>query len=128
MKKLLPIGLLLILTACSRATDRDKTVKTLKSIQSWTATARMVGEAWQEARIPQQYARQTLIKSREEIAKEAKELPDPPTIVEQLKETISSLTDKIDRPDNVAFATSLGKFSTQQQQLDKFTKSQEQQP
>jgi hypothetical protein len=128
MKKLLPIGLLLMLTACSRSPDRSKIVKSLKSIQSWTATARMVGEAWQQASIPQQYARQTLIKSREEIVKEAAELPDPPTIIKQLEETISSLTDKIDRSDNVAFATSLGKFSTQQQQLDKFTKSQERQP
>lgn len=128
MKKILSLGLLLILTACSRSPDRDKIVKPLKTIQSWAATAQMVGEAWQQGRIPQQYARQTLIKTREEIGKEAVDLPDPPTLIKQIQQTLSLLAEKIDLPQNASLSTALDKFSTQQQQLEAYTKSQEQQP
>jgi hypothetical protein len=74
MKTLGSIALLTLLMACSRSPSPDKSVKALKTIGSWTATAQMVGEAWQQGRVPQHYAEQTLKKSQEEIAKEAKDV------------------------------------------------------
>jgi hypothetical protein len=128
MYRLLSIGLLLILVACSRSTDRDKHLKTLKTIRSWTATAQMVGDTWQRGHLPQQYARQTLIKSQTEITKEAKQLSAPPVVLTQMQQNIQTMAAQIDRPDQMAFSAALQKLSSQQRQLDALMTAQEQQP
>jgi Tfp pilus assembly protein PilP len=76
MRKILLLGSLLGLAACSRSSSHEKLVKSLQSVQSWTATAQMVGETWQQGNVPEAYAEQTLKKSQEEIARETKDLTE----------------------------------------------------
>jgi hypothetical protein len=126
MKTLGSIGLLTLLVACSRSPSPEQSVKALKTIQSWTATAQMVGEAWQQGRVPQHYAQQTLAKTEQEIDREAKDLTAPPVIVKQMQQTISQMADRVDRSPSGAFAAALDRLSIQQRQLDRLTKTQEQ--
>jgi hypothetical protein len=126
MQNLVSIGLLLsLLLGCSRSPSPQKSVKALKTIQSWTATARLVGEAWQQGRVPQHYAQQTLEKSQEEIAKEAKDLTAPPPLIKGVQQTIAQMGKQVDRSQAGAFAAALTQLTTQQQQLDEVTRAQE---
>jgi hypothetical protein len=119
MKTLVSIGWLALLVACSRSPSPQKSVKALKTIQSWTATAQMVGKAWQQGRVPQHYAQQTLAKTRQEIAKESQDLTATPVVVAQLQQTIAQMASKVDRSPSGAFATALNRLSTQKHQLDR---------
>ena len=75
-KHLLPLGLMLsVLVACSRSPSPEQQTKALKTIGSWTATARLLGEAWQQERVPQHYTEQTLEKAQAEMKKELKDVP-----------------------------------------------------
>jgi hypothetical protein len=85
-----------------------------------------VGKAWQQGLMPQHYAQQTLEKTQAEIAKESKDLTAQPAVVTQLQQTIAQMAQKVDRSPSGAFATALDRLSTQQRQLDRLTKAQEQ--
>ena len=117
IKNVLLTGLLLILTACSRS-PHDKLLEALETIQSWTATAQMVGEAWQQGNVPDQYARQTLIKSQQEISKAMKGLSAPPASFQKLQQAIQKMTVNVEQHNKTAITTSLRIISIEQQQLD----------
>jgi hypothetical protein len=127
MKKILLTSLLLLLTACSPSPN-DKLVEVLKTTRSWTATAKMVAEAWQKGSIPKRYAGQTLTKSQQEIAKEANTLTNRPILLQQLQQTIQLMGANIEGNERMAIATSLQKLSAEQQQLDELAKSKGAQP
>jgi len=48
----------------------------LQQVASWTATARMAGEAWLKGSVPQAYAAQTLRAAQETLQEEAKALEE----------------------------------------------------
>ncbi len=129
MKKILLLGSLLGLAACSRSSSHEKLVKSLQTIQSWTSTAQMVGETWQQGTIPDAYAEQTLKKSQEEIAGETKDLTESlQQQTQQIQQTLQQLTVAIERHQKDAIAAPLQQLSTQYQQLDATLKAQEKQP
>lgn len=129
MKKILLLVSLLGLTACSRSSSHEKLVKNLQTIQSWTATAQMVGETWQQGAVPDVYAEQTLKKSQEEIAKETKDLTESSVRqqTEQIQQTLQQLTAVIQHHQKGASAAPLQQLSTQHQQLNTVLKAQEKQ-
>ncbi len=66
------IGYLLgltLLTACSEAAT-DKLTQELQSVKSWTATSKMVADAWVRDAVPKVYAKQTLKKAQQEFQTE----------------------------------------------------------
>ncbi len=130
MRKVLLISLLFVLSACS-SSSHAKQIKTLQTIQSWTATARMVGETWQQGIVPDRYAEQTLSKSQEEISKEAEGLTAVPKLQQQLSQihqTLQQMTTAIHQQNKATIAPLLQDLSNQQQQLAVFAKAQGEQP
>lgn len=128
MKQLLLTSLLLILTACSRSSAHEKTVKSMKTIESWAATAQMVGETWQQGSLPDAYAQQTLQKSQEEITQEVKGLTDSPSLslLQPLQQTLQQMITTVQQHQKAAIVSCLQQFSHQRQQLDALVKKGEQ--
>jgi hypothetical protein len=125
-QNLLPLGLVLsLLVACSRSPSPDQQAKALKTIGSWTATARLLGEDWQQERVPQHYTEQTLEKVQTEMQQELKDVPTPPAVVKQIQQTIAQMAGKVDRSQSRAFAIALRRLTTQQRQLDDAIKAQD---
>lgn len=63
---LLPLTLL---TACSKAAP-DRLTEELQTVKSWTATSKMVADAWVRGAVPKVYAKQTLNKAQQEFQTE----------------------------------------------------------
>ncbi|WP_333257534.1 hypothetical protein [Microcoleus sp. S13_C5] len=87
----------------------------------------MVGETWQQGSIPDLYAQQTLEKSQQEIAKETKDLTDPPTLprqIYQLQQTLQQMTTAVKQHRKAEIATPLVQLATEQQQLEALLKAQ----
>ena len=119
MKQILLVTVFLTLAGCDRLSPSEKTAKALKSIQSWTATAQMVGEAWQQGNLPDPYARQTLAKSQKEIAQEIKAIPDSALRqkLQPLQQTLQQLTQETNQRHKPAIAPLLQILQHEQQQL-----------
>jgi len=73
MKRLLIISVVAV-TACKSPTPAEQ----MDSIQSWLATAEMVGEAWLRHTTPDKYSRQTLELSRETLLQISSDLLKSP--------------------------------------------------
>jgi hypothetical protein len=73
VKRLLVISMV-ILAACKSPTPAEQ----MDSIQSWLATAEMVGEAWLRHTTPDKYSRQTLELSRESLLQISSDLLKSP--------------------------------------------------
>ncbi|MEH2369768.1 hypothetical protein [Nostoc sp.] len=70
------IGYLLtltLLTACSKAAT-DRLTQELKTVKSWTATSKMVADAWVRGAVPKVYAKQTLKKAQQEFQTETENI------------------------------------------------------
>lgn len=127
MKNLLFVSLLLLLSACDRSSSREKQNKALQTIQSWTATAHMVGETWQQGTVPDVYAQQTLAKSQQEIAKETQGLTVSSELKQQLQQvqqTLQQMTIAVEQKNQAAIASSLQTLSKEQHQLSAFATAQ----
>ncbi len=118
MKTILLTSLLFVLAACGKLSPHDQRVEALKATCSWTATARMTGEAWQQGAIPDQYAEQTLTKSQQEIGKAKEGLKEPPILFQQVQQAIQNMITDVKHHNKAAIATSLQTISAQQQQLN----------
>lgn len=128
MRHILITSLLLALAACGRSTPHDQWVEALQVTRSWTATAQMVGEAWQQGSVPDHYAQQTLIKSQREINQEVKGLNTPPAVFQELQQAIQEMTVEVEQHNKAAIAVSLQKISVEQQQLDALAQATGTQP
>jgi len=73
MKRLLIISVVAV-TACKSPTPAEQ----MDSIQSWLATAELVGEAWLRHTTPDKYSRQTLELSRETLLQISSDLLKSP--------------------------------------------------
>ncbi|PSB27048.1 hypothetical protein [Stenomitos frigidus] len=128
--------LLFVSTACSRLSAKDVTSEHLKTIGSWTATAQMVAESWAKGSVLQPYAKQTLEKTQQEIAKETEslfqELPQtrsqlaPP--LQQLQQTIQQLSIAVDQPEKTAITAPLKQLMAEEKQLQTLIQSQSKTP
>lgn len=67
--------LLLAFTCCTRSPS-DQLKTELQTITSWTATARMVGEAWIKGAVPNAYALHTLRTAKESLSESIKTLSE----------------------------------------------------
>ncbi|MDT5061860.1 MAG: hypothetical protein QOH63_2319 [Acidobacteriota bacterium] len=83
--RLWSLSLLLLAFTCCAQSPADQLKAELQTITSWTATARMVGEAWLKGYLPNAYAARTLRTAQETISDEAK------TIQEQSSEGVAEL-------------------------------------
>ncbi|MDQ3819197.1 MAG: hypothetical protein M3362_16185 [Acidobacteriota bacterium] len=63
---------LILLTACT--SPSDKLTKELKTVSSWSATVRMVGEALMGGEVPDAYAKRTLDTAAQNLEDESKTL------------------------------------------------------
>lgn len=65
-------GLLLLTlftVACSSKASTSELKEELQKVSSWAATGQMIGNAWIRNAVPTTYAKQTLIKTEEELQK-----------------------------------------------------------
>lgn len=72
------IGYLLtltLLTACSKE-PTDRLTQELKTVKSWTATSKMVADAWVRGAVPKVYAKQTLKKAQQEFQTETNNIAE----------------------------------------------------
>jgi hypothetical protein len=65
------LSLLLVLTTCCAQSPADKFKSEMQTVSSWTATARMVCEAWLKGTVPHAYAAHTLQTAGETLEDEA---------------------------------------------------------
>jgi hypothetical protein len=79
------LSLLLLAFTCCTRTPSDQLKSELQTITSWTATARMVGEAWLNRAVPNAYALHTLQTAKESLAESIK------TLSEQKPEGVAEL-------------------------------------
>jgi hypothetical protein len=66
------LSLFLLAFTCCAKSPADQLKAQLQTVTSWTATARMVGEAWLKGYLPHAYAARTLRTAQETISEEAK--------------------------------------------------------
>ena len=137
MKTLWALSPLLLFgfTACSQQSSSGQSsserLTHLQTINSWTATAQMVAESWQQGTVPQPYARQTLEKTQQEIIKETDafaKAAQPPPLLTQLKQTLQQLTIAVDQANQGAIAVSLQRLGVEKSQLQTLIQLQSQQP
>lgn len=128
--------LLIISTACSKPSDKEVTTEHLKTVGSWTATARMVAESWKQETVPQHYAKQTLETTQQEIAKETeslfRELPQTRSqlmpSLQHLQQTLQQLSSAVDQPEKAAIAAPLKQLIAEEKQLQTLITSQSKSP
>ena len=64
--------MLTLALACCTRFPADQLKTELQTVTSWTATARMVGEAWLKGSVPRAYAAQTLLAAEETLQEETR--------------------------------------------------------
>lgn len=74
--RLCSLPLLLLAFTCCTRTPSDKLKTQLQTITSWTATARMVGEAWLKGAVPNAYAAHTLQTAKESLSEAIRALSE----------------------------------------------------
>jgi hypothetical protein len=79
------LSLLLLAFTCCTHTPSDQLKTELQTITSWTATARMVGEAWLKGAVPNAYAAHTLQTADESLSEAIR------TLSEQSSEGVAEL-------------------------------------
>ncbi|HEY9599845.1 MAG TPA: hypothetical protein V6D33_19460 [Cyanophyceae cyanobacterium] len=129
MRSLNVWGLLLLLstvTACSSKPSAKELTKELKTVESWTQTAHMVGDSWVRETVPTPYAKQTLQKTQKELHNETDTLnkvaptQDRKTVMEQvqrLEYTIGEMTTAVKQNDRKVMTQQLQQLSTQEQAM-----------
>jgi hypothetical protein len=79
------LSLLLLAFTCCTRTPSAQLKAELQTITSWTATARMVGEAWLKGAVPNAYAAHTLQTAKESLSEAIR------TLSEQSSEGVAEL-------------------------------------
>ena len=64
--------MLVLALACCTRSPADQLKTELQTVASWTATARMVAEAWLKGSVPRAYTAQTLLAAEETLQDEAR--------------------------------------------------------
>ncbi|MBW4473653.1 MAG: hypothetical protein KME45_25240 [Stenomitos rutilans HA7619-LM2] len=124
--------LLFVPIACSQQSSSEVLSQHLKTVHSWTATAQMVAESWTQGSVPQRYAKQTLEKTQQEIAKETEslfnELPQTRSqfapSLQQLQQTIQQLSIAVEQSEKAAIAAPLKQLIIEEQQLQTLIRAQ----
>lgn len=127
-----PLLLLTSLAACSRQSSADEVAKELKTVESWTATAETVGDAWIRGNVPVAYAKQTLTKAQEELHKEADKLgknaaakasTDMQEQLKLLEDTVGKMSAAVEKKDSQAMIQQIQQLSTQEQRISKLAQA-----
>lgn len=119
--------LLTLLTACSSKSSVDELTKELQTVNSWAATAQMVGDSWIRGVVPTAYAKQTLSTAQKELQKETGTLfkasiapSQYRTILEhlqRLQSTVGDMSKAVEQGDKTALAQQLKQLSTQKRTI-----------
>ena len=80
---------LLALTSCTRS-PADQLKTELQTVTSWTATARMAGEAWLKGTVPHAYAARTLRTAEETLEDEARTIQEQAQDKGELQASLAS--------------------------------------
>ena len=84
---------LIFLTACS--SSPDKLTKELKTISSWAATVRMVGEALMNGKVPTAFAKRTLETAQQNLKDENKTLSKSSDIPNEERTSVQGQINRI---------------------------------
>ncbi|MEH2083327.1 MAG: hypothetical protein V7K89_26140 [Nostoc sp.] len=128
------IGYLLgltLLTACSEAAT-DKLTQELQTVKSWTATSKMVADAWVRGAVPKVYAKQTLKKAQQKLQTETDNIaeiesstaiPQPYKLallghIKQLVKITEQISTAIEQENYSVVAQRIGDLSLEGRRLD----------
>ena len=123
-----------VLTGCAKR-DADQLKSELQTVSSWTATARMTGEAWLKQALPRAYTAQTFRIAGETMQEEMKTIRERPGggaaepwaslfnqagMVGQLTER---MREAVEKRDDQALDQLLKQLETQEQAIKALAKS-----
>lgn len=132
--------LLTMLTACTQS-PTDELATELQTVESWTATAHMAGDAWVRSAVPTAYTKQTLQTAQKELKKEADTVvqlqPAPDTTpsraallkeLQHLEQMLEQMSAAVEREDRTAMAEQLRQLVAEEQAINALAKAAGGQP
>lgn len=125
-----PLLLLASLAACSAQSSTQLVAKQLKTVQSWTATAHTVGDAWMRGDVPPAYAKQTLKKAKEELRKQTDKLEKNSGAtntgmqekLKHIENTVGRMSVAVEKKDRTAMSQYIRELATQEQRISTLAK------
>lgn len=135
MEEIHSVSLLLLLTilgGCSSKSSSDELNKELQTVQSWAATAHLVGDTWLRGDVPTAYAKRTLSTTQKELQNELNNLSQkaPPqsrsTLIAQLQRlqgTVQEMSKAVELKNSTAMKQQIQELSTEEQALGKLFKT-----
>jgi outer membrane murein-binding lipoprotein Lpp len=122
---------LLTLFGCSAESKSDRLKKEIETVNSWTATARMVVESWTRETVSTTYAKQRSTKTQQELAKEqetvSKNFSGQPQLtkqIQQLERIVQQMSSAIEHKNKTAIIEEIQQLDATQQQLARIIKAQ----
>lgn len=130
---LLLLPVIAFATACGQSADEQLQAE-IKTVSSWTAAARMAGEAWTKGDVPDAYARRTLETAQDNLKETADALEETEEIpanqksqaqeqINNLRQTMNKMQAAVESGDKPALAQSLDQLIKQKQVLETSAKS-----
>jgi hypothetical protein len=112
---------LIVLTACSTQTPDERLKTELRTVASWAATVRKVGEDWQGGRVQTGYTMKALEAAQEELQQEGKTIAQDSALpaaartsatqqIEKLRDAVAQMHAAVARADTLAFAQALNEL------------------
>ena len=112
---------LFALTACSTETPDERLRTELRTVASWAATVRKVGEDWQGGRVQTGYTMKALEAPQAELQQEGKTIAQDSAMpaaartsaqqqIEKLRDAVAQMHAAVERADAFAFAQALNEL------------------
>lgn len=123
---------LILLTACN--SPSDKLTKELKTISSWAATVRMVGEALISSKVPVAYAKRTLETAEHNLQDESKTLSKASDIpnqertraqyeISRIQQLAGQMKTAVEGKDQTALSQLIGRVMIEEQSIKSLIKN-----
>jgi hypothetical protein len=117
--------------ACSTQSPDERLKTELRTVSSWAATVRKVGEDWQGGRVPTGYATKTLEAAQTELQKEDETLAQDADIpaaqrtgaqqqIEKLNDAVGQMRTALARADRLALTQALVQLNAAAQPVSSF--------
>lgn len=129
------LSLFLLAFTCCAKSPADQLKAQLQTVTSWTATARMVGEAWLKGYLPHAYTARTLRTAQETISEEAKTIQgeNPSEVAElhasvlgqarSLEQLIGQMRAAVENRDGSALSQQLKQLEGEEETIKALAKS-----
>ncbi|HEX8891545.1 MAG TPA: hypothetical protein VF779_20520 [Pyrinomonadaceae bacterium] len=137
--RLLLLILLASLAACSSQSPADKLHKELRTVVSWAATSRMVGEALQNGKVLQGYAARTFEAAGRNLQEESRTIDKSADIpaeeragaqaqIARLEQIVGQLKSMVEGKDNAALSQQVEQLKVEEQSLKSSLRGDSSQP